>query len=301
MSLSGAQFAISAGEHAATIVEVGGGIRRYTHAGRDVTVPYAEDRLAPKGCGAVLAPWPNRIRGGRYTFDGTAYQLALTDPAAGNAIHGLARWARWAAVEHAEDSVTLGIDVVPQPGWPFEVRVEVTYTLDPIDGLTVAAVARNEGTDRLPHGLGFHPYVAVDGALDDARVLVTAATHLVTDDASIPVGSEPVTGTRFDLSDGALLGERRFDDAFAGLDRADGRATVEVVSGDGTGARIWLDDAFGYLQIYTLDDLAGRAGVAVEPMSCPADAFNSGDGLVVLDPGDGWVASWGIQPLAPHP
>src|ERR1700753_2460896 len=134
MALTGAQFELAAGEFAATIVEVGAGLRRYTFRGIDVTVPYGEDVLPPKGDGGVLVPWPNRLRGGQYTFAGQAYQLALTEAAQRQAIHGLARWARWTPLTIEADSVTLGIDLVPQIGWLFEVRVEVTYRLHPEDG-----------------------------------------------------------------------------------------------------------------------------------------------------------------------
>ena len=113
-ALSGQQFTITAGEHEATVVEVGGGLRRYVHRGVDVTCGYATDVLAPKCCGGVLVPWPNRLRGGRYRFEGADYQLALTEPAAGNAIHGLGRWERWRALRQDTASVTLTLDVVPQ-------------------------------------------------------------------------------------------------------------------------------------------------------------------------------------------
>jgi len=299
MSMSGQQFRISAGEHAATIVEVGAGIRAYTFRGRDVTVSYGEDELTPKGCGAVLVPWPNRIRSGRYTFDGIDQQLALTEPAKGNASHGLARWARWTPVRQASDSVTLGIDVVPQPGWPFELRVDVTYTLDEASGLHVAAIARNMGAHRLPFGIGFHPYVAIGTQpMSSAAVRLSASQRLVVDDGAIPVGSRAVAGTPYDLSRGRPLGKLRLDDAYTGLARENGRATVDVRVGKDAGARIWLDESFPFAQVFTAELVTNRAGgIAVEPMSCPANAFNSGDGLVVLAPHDEWAGAWGIEPL----
>ena len=137
MALTGRQFSIAAGDHEATVVEVGAGLRRYARRGVDVTVTYGEDELPPKGCGAVLVPWPNRLRGGRYTFEGVSYQLPLSEPLVGNAIHGLGRWARWTKVRQAPAAVTLALDIVPQPGWPFEIRVELTYALDAEYGLAV--------------------------------------------------------------------------------------------------------------------------------------------------------------------
>jgi aldose 1-epimerase len=298
VTLCGKQFDIAAGPHAATIVEVGARIRRYTHGGRDVTAPYGEDELAPKSCGAVLVPWPNRIRGGRYLFDGVDYQLALTEPSAGNAIHGLARWARWTAVEHRADSVTLAIDVVPQPGWPFELRAEVTYALDVTTGLTVKARATNTGRQRLPFGMGFHPYVATGTQpMSTVSVRLAAAEHIVTDEDGIPIGRRVIGGTPYDLHRGRRLGDLRLDHGYTGLTPSNGRSTVEVKAG-WHGARVWLGPSFPYVQVFTIDLLAhGVGGVAVEPMTCPADAFNSGEGVVVLDPGRSWDGVWGIEPI----
>ncbi|HVU90881.1 MAG TPA: aldose epimerase, partial [Jatrophihabitans sp.] len=188
MNLTGTQYVIEAGEHRATIVEVGAGLQRYTHRGVDVTCTYPEDRLPPKGCGITLVPWPNRVRGGKYSFDGTDYQLALTEPAAGNAIHGLGRWARWTPVAQEPARVTLRLDVVPQNGYPFPVRAEVTYHLDPRAGLIVTLGARNLGRLRAPFGAGSHPYLSTRGhALADVLLRLPAAERLVADDQGVPV------------------------------------------------------------------------------------------------------------------
>jgi aldose 1-epimerase len=299
MALTGRQFEISAGEHTATVVEVGGGLRRYAVAGRDVTFGYLEDELPPKGCGAVLVPWPNRLRRGRYHFEGVDYQVPVTEPTTGNANHGLGRWVRWVPVAHGTSSVTLALDIVPQAGWPFDVRVEVTYALHPEYGLTVTAVAHNTGSRRAPFGAGFHPYLAVpDGELSNVRLTLPAAERIVADDAQIPIGKRAVSGTPYDLRGGPRLGDLRLDDGFTGLTK--GRA-VELRTSAGA-SRVWFDETFGYVQVYTPDVVARRStGIAVEPMTCPADAFNSGTGLVVLDPGARWSGSWGIQPLAAGP
>ncbi|HKC27191.1 MAG TPA: aldose epimerase, partial [Jatrophihabitans sp.] len=160
MTATGKQYVIEAGAHRATIVEVGAGLRQYTHDGVDITATYGEDDVPPRGCGSTLVPWPNRIRDGKYTFEGTSYQLPLTEPAAHNAIHGLGRWERWTKVRQESDRVTLRLDVVPQPGYPFEVRVETTYALHPEQGLMVTLGARNLGRVRAPFGAGSHPYLS---------------------------------------------------------------------------------------------------------------------------------------------
>lgn len=298
MALSGQQFPIAAGDHAVTVVEVGAALRTYTHRDVDVTVPFSADVLAPKCCGAVLVPWPNRLRGGSYTFEGVSMQLALTEPAKGNAIHGLGRWARWTPVLHEPSRVTLALDIVPQVGYPFEVRVEVTYTVDAELGLAVSTSAHNHGAGRAPFGAGFHPYLSAHGgALDELTVRIPARQRLLADDAGVPIGVESVAGTAYDLRRGRRLKTLRLDDGFTDLVLEQGRGHAEVRHGR-FGAHLWFDQAFRYLQVFTNPDLGDSVpGVAVEPMSCAADAFNSTAGLIVLAPGDTWGGSWGIRPL----
>lgn len=298
MALTGLQFTITAGEHEATIVEVGAGLRAYRYRGVDVTATYGEDVLPPKCCGATLVPWPNRLRGGTYTFDGVAQQLALTEPAARNAIHGLGRWDRWSLVQQDAASVTLGLDIPPQNGWTYEVYVEITYAVHADDGLIVTASARNHGGTRAPFGVGFHPYLSIHGgSLAETTVQLPASQRLIVDDAQVPVGVQSVEDTPYDLRSGRRLKQLRMDDGFTGLHTEGGRGFAEVRGRRG-GARLWFDQTFGYLQVFTPELLvAGSPAVAVEPMTCAPDAFNSGDGLIVLEPGGTWIGSWGIQPL----
>lgn len=298
MNLSGRQYVIEAGAHRATVVEVGAGLQRYTFGGVDVTGSYGEDELPPKGCGITLVPWPNRIRGGKYTFEGTAYQLALTEPAARNANHGLGRWVRWENVRQRDDHVTLRLDIVPQNGYPFEVRVETTYALHPEHGLTVTIGARNLGTRRAPFGAGSHPYLSTRGhALGDTTVQVPARERLVVDDKQVPIGVRSVDGTEYDLRRGRRLRTLRLDDGFTGLALQDGRGVAEVRT-PGGGARLWFDETYRFLQVFTLDALTrNQPAVAIEPMTCASNAFNTGAGLIVLEPGGVWTGSWGIVPI----
>jgi len=297
--LSGREYTITAGGHAATIVEVGAGLKAYRYGGVDVTCTYPDDTLPPKCCGVTLVPWPNRIRGARYEFAGVTQQLAVTEPKLGNAIHGLGRWARWQLVEQADDVLVLRLDVVPQNGYPFEVRVDVTYRVDETRGLSVTTAATNTGRGAAPFGAGAHPYLATHGhPLEDVTVRLDAGSVLVADEAQLPVGRRAVDGTPHDLRSGVRLRGQRFDDGFTDVARDDaGRGFAEVRTPSG-GARLWFDAAYGFVQVFTVDRLTDAgAGVAVEPMSCPADAFNSRDGLVVLEPGQRWAGVWGVQPL----
>jgi aldose 1-epimerase len=299
MSLGGKQYVLEAGSHRATVVEVGAGLQRYTVEDAEVTSSYPDDVLPPKGCGATLVPWPNRIRNGKYSFEGTDYQLALTEPTTRNAIHGLGRWARWQPVAAAPSRLTLGLDIVPQTGYPFELRAEVTYALHADFGLEVTLTAENTGSRRAPFGAGSHPYLSTRGhALADVRLTLPATEILVVDDSQVPVGERPVARTDRDFRRGRRLRSVRLDDGFTGLRTSNGRGAAEVRTPDG-GAQLWFDEIFRFLQVFTYEAITpNRPGIAIEPMTCAPNAFNTGAGLIVLEPGGRWRGSWGITPLA---
>jgi aldose 1-epimerase len=292
MTFDGKRFELTAGGYRAVLAEVGAHLAGLWHDGRPVTVDNPPDGLPPKSSGSVLLPWPNRIAGGRYRFDGTDYQLPLTEPALGNASHGLVKWVRWSASQLAKDSVTLVHDLVPQTGYPFQLRLQISYRLDAEAGLTVHTVVSNTGPSPAPFGAGFHPYLDLaDHELDTAELLVPAALVLETDQRSIPTGFHPVEGTQFDLRTMRPIGSLRLDHGFAELTGA-----VAVLRTEQRTVELRWDGAFGYLQVFTPPFITpGRNAVAIEPMSCPANAFNSGEGLIRLEPGEDWTGSWGIR------
>lgn len=296
---SGAQFTITAGTAEATLVEVGGGVRSYAVDGVPVLAPYGSHAMRPKGAGAVLTPWPNRLADGRYRHAGVDHQLALTDPEHGNAIHGLLRWERWRVAERTGDSVTLGCDLVPQTGYPFPLEVSVRWSVG-ADGLRADHVVRNSGATAAPFGLGAHPYVDLGGTpFDELTVALAARRRLLVDGRRLPTKAELVAGTPYDLSAGDTLAGLRLDTAYTDLERRpDGIATVTVGRGDGSQVEVWLDASFGYLQLFTATAFDGEVdALAVEPMSCAPNAFNMRAGLVVLQPGATWSGSWGVRLL----
>ena len=130
------------------MTELGAGLRELLFRGQPLIAGYGPDELPPAGAGALLAPWPNRIDGGRYTFGGTEFQLALTEPARGNAIHGLTRWTTWTPVTHAEGAVVLRSAAHAYQGYPFCVEIDAEYRLEADTGLHVAITARNQGHHR---------------------------------------------------------------------------------------------------------------------------------------------------------
>jgi aldose 1-epimerase len=297
---TGAQYEIVHGDQRAVVVEAGGGLRTYDVAGRAVLEGYPADRPPDGGRGQVLAPWPNRVAGGRYTWDGTEHRLALTEPEAGNAIHGLLRSQSWGMVERAADRVLLGASVWPQKGYPFQLSVTADYRLGE-DGLTVRLVARNDGSADAPYGVGQHPYLTVGtAAVDDAVLTVPASRWLRTDDRGIPVAAEPVDGSPYDFRAGRAVGPQLVDTAFVELDRdSSTEPVVRVAAPDGRhGVDLRLGAGVRCVQVFTGDTLPEpsrrREGLAVEPMSCPPDAFRTGTDLVRLPPGGSHVLEWGL-------
>lgn len=299
MDASGRAFEITDGDARAVVYEVGATLARFESGGLHRTETYRPSRRPPKGAGAVLAPWPNRVRGGRWRHDGADQQLALTEPAAGNAIHGLLRHVGWTVEQHAGASLTLSAVATVQPGWPQPVRVAVTWTLRE-GGLTVSTTATNLGDGPVPFGLGFHPYLRVgDIPADELALTLGADTELPLTD-QLPDGAEHPLAGADPLRTGLVLAGHDLDSAYGGCAPAGGDTLVRhrLTAADEQGTELWADPAFGWVQVFTPHDFPGRGrAVAVEPMTCPPDALNSGIDLVTLTPGEPWTASWGLSPL----
>jgi len=298
---SGEQFEIVLGDQRAVVVEVGGGLRSYAIAGRDLIDGYDAGEMSTSGRGQVLIPWPNRVQAGSYEFGGRSHQLALDEPSAGNAIHGLVRWAVWRIAEREGNRVVVAHTLHPQPGYPFALELSIEYTLSD-RGLQARTTATNAGTDPCPFGSGAHPYLTLGtGPVDSVQLHVPARTVLHSDEHGIPAGSGAVDGTEYDFSRPRPIGATKLDTAFTDLERdEDGIARVELRRSDGgSGVTLWVGERYSYLMLYTGDDRpdVNRRSLAVEPMTCPPNAFRSGDDLIVLEPGDSFQGSWGIGPL----
>lgn len=297
----GEQWRIEHGPHRATIVEVGGGLRDYGLDGDPVLDGFPDDGLPGRtAAGQLLAPWPNRLGDGCYEFDGVRCQVAIDEPELGNALHGLVRWLQWRRVEHTDDSVTVACTLAPQPGYPSALELVTTWSVGP-DGLRADHTATNLGPRPAPFGFGSHPYLRVGDQPSAALTLtLPAAERLTIDDRQLPVGTEPVAGTGFDFCAGRPIGDLWLDHTFGALARADdGTFRVTLTGPDGTGAQVWQDAAFRWSHVYTGGAPGGVDGrsVAVEPMTCPPNAFRSGIDLVTLEPGAQWHGSWGITPV----
>jgi aldose 1-epimerase len=299
------EYELAYGSQRAVVVAMGAGLREYGTDRGALIDGYGRDQPCDGSRGQLLIPWPNRIAGARYRFHGAEYRLPVNEPRTGNAIHGLARDSLWRLDSASAAIVTLMLDLPPQDGYPFSLTLSATYALAG-DGLTVQLTATNRGELPCPYGAGAHPYVRVAGheLIDDALLHVPADATLESDDRGIPTGAQrDVDGTPLDFRAPRPVGSLALDTAFTRLHAdADGVTRITLTARDGSqGVAVWLDRSHPYAMIYSGDTLPDverrRRGLAVEPMTCAPNAFNSGAGLVVLRPGETHRSTWGITPL----
>jgi aldose 1-epimerase len=296
---SGEQFVLVDGELRAVVVEVGAGLRALTMDDRNLIDGYDEDAMADGARGQLLAPWPNRTADGRYGFDGVQHQLPLTDVSGHNAIHGLVRWQAWRLVGSGDGHAVLEHEIHPQPGYPFQLHLQVDYRLS--DGLKVTTTCTNVGPTAAPYGLGAHPYLSAGGGHVDQLVLtVPASTVLESDERGIPLRRGPVAGTPYDFRGPRPIGDLVLDHAFTGLSRGtDGTARVLLTDpADGVVTELSVDETFGHLMVFSGDTLAEgrrRRGLAIEPMTCPPNALATGEDVIRLEPGASTTSTWRIR------
>jgi galactose mutarotase-like enzyme len=302
---TGRQYELISGRQRAVVVELGAGLREYGSGAGPLVDGYAIDESPNGARGQLLLPWPNRIADATYRFSGKEYRLPINEPKTGSAIHGITRDMPWHLHDSSASAVTLALDLPPQAGYPFPLQLTATYQLDS-DGLAVTITAANTGQTPCPYGAGAHPYVRLvgGGLIDNALLHIPAGATLEADSRGIPTGTElPVEGTAFDFRTPRPIGQLTLDTAFTNLTSANaGITTIALTSPDRSrGVAVWMDSSHGYAMVYSGDTLADvprrRHGLAIEPMTCAPDAFNSDAGLVILDPGETHSATWGIAPL----
>ena len=303
--VTGAQYEISAGDYRAVVTELGAGLRKLSHGGTPLVFGYEADELPPGAAGQLLAPWPNRVDHGRYEFDGVTYQLDLSEAGNGNAIHGLTRFVAWLPVRHEPDSIVLRHLPHGYAGYPFCLEVEAEYRLSSAAGLEVTISAANCGTRPAPYGFGQHPYLSAgpssagSSPVDDWELALPATQWLPVDERGIPSGPvQDLEGAVCDFRRPRRIGSSVLDHALTGLIREnDGRAWAHLRTG-GSQVSLWAGADCPWLQVFTSDTLHGgrhRKAVAIEPMTCPPNAFVTGDSLIVLKPGETVTRSWGVQ------
>ncbi|GAA3068844.1 aldose 1-epimerase family protein [Streptosporangium carneum] len=295
------QFTLRGGGLHAEISERAAALRVLRHGERDLVTPWPQDGPIPFYSGTLLAPWPNRVGGARYTFGGLTHRLPANEEDRGNALHGLVAetdWqaVEWLAVEDEHGFVRLAHTITPTPGYPFTVALQVRHSLTS-EGLTTTLSAENTGEEAAPYGCAPHPWLLAGDRVEDYELLVPADRVSPPDDRMLPSSLEDVSGTPYDFRSPRTVGETALDHTFTGLTPdADGLVRVRVRGPEGGVELRWDASALPWAQVCTGTGF-GHRGLAVEPMTCPPDAFNSGVDLIVLQPGDRVETSWTISPL----
>lgn len=282
---------LTAGSARASVSPVGASLASLQVGGRDLVVPFDPADVRPVYRGALLAPWANRIVDGRYRFAGAEHQLALTEPARGHALHGLVAWQEFDVAERSAEAAVMVAEVVPQTGYPWRIKLEVRFELS-TRGLQQTVTAANLSGTTAPYGVAAHHYlVAGSGAMDSWHLTLDAGSVTLTEGERLLPGEVVAVDERFDFRAGRIIGATEIDHAYVG----GGSATL--LDTQGVGTRMEWGPECGWVQVHTADrpePELHRAGLAVEPMTCAPDAFNSGLGLIEVSPGEQYTTGWSV-------
>ncbi len=237
---------------------------------------------------SLLAPFPNRIADGTYQFEGKTYQLPINMPEEHNAIHGYIEHESFEVtlVQEVENGCVVELRHVSEgcEGYPFPFTITVRYTLSE-SKLHFEFMVVNTGNTNMPFGFGWHPYFTLGGAVEDIELKLPAVKEIVVDERLIPTGEKKAF---VEFSELHRLENTKFDTGFT---CADGQKKVilhertkkiqlELDMGD-------KESIWQYVQVFTPpQDSIAKNTLAVEPMTCEANAFNTGEGLKVLKPGE---------------
>jgi aldose 1-epimerase len=234
----------------------------------------------------ILFPFPNRIRGGKFVFEGREYALPLNDSTKAHAIHGFTPRNPWRVVETGSDAesafVTGEFQLIrdlpaARPYWPADFTLAVTYRLSET-ALRVDAVVSNPDTTALPFGLGYHPYFSLGppGRAVDGIVLQIGTNRVWQSEGQLPTGRIVTAPEHLNFTKPRPLGRTQLDDVFTELTDlrpGSGLRDVAVLSPPAGGPRLLVraDKAFRELVLFTPPH---RTAIAVEPYTCPTDAAN---------------------------
>ena len=284
-----AEHELSAGGYRAIVTTEGAIVRELSYEGRALIWGFGAEEKRPAMAGALLMPWPNRTRDGRYEFNGREYQLAINEEPTNNASHGLAADLTYDTVSASPREVYLRSTLKPGEGYPWCLTIDVRLRLQE-SGLSYEILVTNESSSSAPFGGGTHPYLLADAsaenAIDDWCIELDAdSVMLISDDRMLPTElvSVECDAARFDLRKATPVAGRTLNHAYRGASLA------RITSAQGEGVEIAWDERCPWVQVYTADygePPHRRHALAIEPMTCPPDALNSKMDIVQLFPGE---------------
>ena len=249
----------------------------------------------------LLFPYPNRIRSGRYSWDGKEYELPeslVAYEGAGNAIHGFCLDRPWRIAEQTSASVTgvfqMSVDAPDRlPLWPADGEIRVRYEIKG-NCLHSEIEVRNPADAPLPWGFGTHAYfrlpLTTDSRSDECTVYAPVTKKWALDEC-LPSGQliDPPENGR--LIESPVLASLKLDDVYTGVQSEDGVVTCRLRD-QGSGVQVVqrCDDSFREIVAFTPP---WASAVCLEPYTCTTDAINLQQkqidaGLKVLEPGGTW-------------
>ena len=224
---------------------------------------------------AVLFPFPNRLEDGRYTFDGKSYEFPINNSETNNAIHGFLHDKAFEVAAISNNILKLQYNDRINKSFPFNYSFGLVYTLSR-DQIKIQFSIENNGEHSLPFGLGWHPYFQLD-TIEGSTLQFSADKKYTTTERLLPNGFEEYNNSIIQIDKVSL------DTAF--------NLTAPTVTLKTASYELRLQTPEDcYLQIYTPPD---RQSIAIEPMTCIANAFNNGIGLKTVLPGEKYT--WDIN------
>jgi aldose 1-epimerase len=304
MKPSGKNYAIRGrvlGQQAkVTVAQVAAALRGFKIDGVDVVPRYPRAAIPSMGSGVVMVPWPNRVADGAWKADGVVHQLDVSEVDKRNALHGLLRYTAYTVLERDDAAITLGANIHTANDYPYVLQTSVRYGLSD-SGLIVEHEIRNRSDVAAPVAIGTHPYFQIGDVPTEDLVLTSPAEQVYAhDERCLPVRKDAVSGL-LDLRHGARVRDLALDHCFTGLAPAGERSTTTLTAPDGRSVAVWADADFAYQVLLVTDSFVDHTGVevravAIEPQTAAVNAFNTGDGLRWLRPGERWTLRWGVIP-----
>ena len=241
---------------------------------------------------ALLAPFPNRLKDGRYRAGGEEYQFPLNDVERGNALHGFVLDKPFEVGEVlAEEGYASMVLKYAYAGdlayFPFPFLLRVSYSLKKGAGFEMTMEMENTGVQEMPAGMGWHPYFGLGAPVGWMELELPPVERVEVDGRMIPTG-EKTPFVEFQKT--RTLDGVQFDTGFRLLGQG---PVAEVALGLGPfRLGYWQDQGFPFLQVFTPP---ARRSIALEPMTCNIDAFHNGEGLRMLRPGERIQGKAGIR------
>ncbi|CAB4548239.1 unannotated protein [freshwater metagenome] len=277
---------IAQGSMSAKIQTIGGSLIGLSDAGFELIEPNTAKDLYP---GSILAPWPNRIKDGKYQFDGLKYQLPINEISRSNSLHGLVAHVDWQINEQAQNKLKLKYTLDLPNIYPGKLLLTVYYEINN-NCLSVKISSKNIGSQSAPYGVSIHTYFIAGKIVKNNQLFlkVPADKYLDVDSLRLlPISLKPIENTEFDFQKLRQIGSTFIDHAFRHKENLP--REVELQDHLGRGVMLEFDQSSKWIQIHTADRNGAeqsRNTVAIEPMSCPPDAFNSDVDVINLKPGD---------------